>query len=171
MTSLTWYRSWPTEVPEGRAYVVDSMDRLPMSDCNYRTVPLWPDDEPGICLLEWDVALALPERERFAELALTHPDRVLVAPYTKPYHSGPHQQLHRMVDQTPIPEGQDFCHYFGFGCVYLPREMVREFEADYLKADRPRRQFSDVTFSLWHLKTYGRADVTWDVRPQHLHGD
>lgn len=175
METLTWYRSWPAEVPEGRAYVQDSMDRLLMSSQpptigDYRTVGFWPYDEPGICLLEWDIALARPERERFAELASEHPDRVLVAPYTKVY-DGVSKVVHRHVDQTPIPLGQNWCHYFGFGCIYLPCELVTEFSYDYLRSDRPKRKFTDVTFSLWHLKTYGHADVTWDVHPQHLHGD
>jgi hypothetical protein len=65
----------------------------------------------------------------------------------------------------PILEGQDWAHSFGFGCIYFPQTILRR----YLAERRP--SMSDSRFSDWHIDHYGTVAVTWDVRPQHLHGD
>lgn len=160
---LRWLRSWPTAVPGGRAHVHDHLPRLHMSGHDYLTAEL-PDDEPGWCLLEWDVALASEERARFAALALEAPGRVLVAPYHIYPVAGPPAGVHRTAGR-PIPEGAPAAETFGLGCVYLPQPVLRAFMASTPPA------FTDRSFSRWHLAEYGPAGVTWEVHPQHLHGD
>jgi hypothetical protein len=164
-SSLKWYRSWPIVVPEGRAYVVDSLPRLGMSRCDYNTIePEWPEDEPGFCLLEWDVALDIQSRTRFAMRAEETPERVVVAPYIKNY-GGAVRQVHRRTGFESIEEGEPKTDFFGFGCIYLPQRVLREY------LDTRPEKFTDVTFSRWYRNKYGRVSVIWDVRPQHLHGD
>lgn len=161
-SSLKWYRSWPREIPAGRAYVQDNLPRLLMSDCDYNTVEEWPEDDPGLCLLEWDMALDLRERTTFAEIAERNPDKPLVAPYYKSY-GGAIKIVHRSLDFEDLEEGYPKTDLAGFGCIYLPQKLLREF-----LATNPT-SFTDVTFSDWHYFRHGQIDVTWDVHPQHLH--
>ena len=137
-----------------------------MSNCDYSTVESWPDDEPGFCMLEWDVALDIQDRNRFVALAEQQPDKVLVAPYIKSY-GGAIRQIHSHMGFIPIGEGDTQAANFGLGCVYLPQKFLRAF-----LAGRDRREaFTDTTLSAWHWRFHGPATVTWDVHPQHLHGD
>jgi hypothetical protein len=164
-SSIDWYRSWPREIPKGRAHVRDSLPRLPMTNCDYRTMQ-WPDE--GFCLLEWDIALDRRQRATFADQAAERPDEVLVAPYWL-FYGGSGRLVHRkLFNLDPIAEGAPTADLFGFGCVYFPRQMI----LDYLAYQPYRREpFTDTTFSHWHRRTHGKARVTWDVHPQHLHGD
>lgn len=167
VSDIRWYRSWPATSPEGRAFVQDSLPRLIMSDCDYSTVQEWPDDDPGFCMLEWDVALDLESRNRFVELAEQRPDRILVAPYIKSY-GGAIRQIHSHMGYNPIAVGDTRAENFGLGCVYLPQAELQRF----LVERDPREPFTDTSLSTWYwTKRHRFADVTWEVRPQHLHGD
>ncbi|MCI0632515.1 MAG: hypothetical protein L0206_01135 [Actinobacteria bacterium] len=169
--TLTWWRSWPETIPEGRAYVVDGLPRLVMRDCNYATLAdyqPWPDDEPGFCLIEWDLALDVVSRDRFAARARRHPDRVLVAPYyLRPEHRLP-VLVHRSRGK-PIEWGEPRCEWFGFGCIYFPKAILDRWWLE--MPARSRGKWNDTTFSSWLMPRYGPTDVAWDVYPQHLHGD
>jgi len=150
-------------VPAGRAHVHDQLPRLLMRDHDYANAQL-PGDQPGWCMLEWDVALASEARERFAELALQAPDRVLVAPYSIYPIGGPPAGVHRIAGR-PIPHGAPEAETFGLGCIYLPQAILRHWHAT------GGGRLDDRTFSRWHHRIYGPAAVTWQVSPQHLHGD
>lgn len=172
--SLTWWRSWPhpdETRARGRAHVIDDMPRLIMRGGDYATVEGGlPDAEPGLCLLEWDVALGRRGRALFEEIALTEPHRILVAPYDiHPEGQGP-TVVHKLCTDLakpgmrwPITPGMPVADSFGFGCIYLPRAVLARW--------RPGKSMRDSTFSDWHIANVGRARVTWDVHPQHLHGD
>lgn len=162
--TLRWYRSWPEIVPPGRAYIHDHLERLVMTDHDYATATL-PGDQPGFCMLEWDIALASEGRRRFAEVALTQPGRILVAPYCIYPVGGPPAGVHRTAG-WPITPGTPEAETFGLGCIYLPAAIL-----DRWRADMAGERLTDRAFSTWHLRTYGRARVTWAVSPQHLHGD
>jgi hypothetical protein len=171
---LTWWRSWPhpdETRAAGRAHVIDDLPRLVMRDGDYATVEGGlPTVEPGVFLLEWDVALGLRERTRFEEIALTEPHRVLVAPYDiHPVGQGP-TVVHKVCPDPakpgmrwPVAEGDPVADSFGFGCIYLPQAVLARWPAS--------KSMRDSTFSDWHIATVGRARVTWAVHPQHLHGD
>lgn len=174
---MHWYRSFPLDGERraiGRAHVVDSLPRLVMRDCDYSTVKGGlPVDEPGFCMLEWDVALGRRERDLFAEMALTDPDRVMVAPYDIFPEGQPPTLVHRHAadirkpgHRVPVAFSMTECHSFGFGCIYLPRSVVVAWQKD-----KPSAFFNDARFSDWHIARYGTARVIWDVHPQHLHGD
>lgn len=160
---MRWYRSWPAVVPEHRAYVCDHLPRLVMTGHDYATAEL-PADEPGFCMLEWDIALDQVGRALFVETALQLPGRVLVAPYSIYPVAGPPAGVHRTVGR-PIAEGAPWAETFGLGCVYLPQAVLRHWQAT------GPRELTDRSFSRWYHRTYGPAAVTWQVSPQHLHGD
>jgi hypothetical protein len=174
VTLLRWYRSWPApgqQRAEGRARVEDHLPRLVMRDCDYSTADL-PTDLPGFCMLEWDVALDVAGRDRFAAHAFEDPERILVAPYLIYPHGAPPVVVHKSADnpkrighRRPIPEGQDWAHSFGFGCIYFPQVILDDWRAG------GRRRMTDARFSDWHIANHGTVEVTWWVAPQHLHGD
>lgn len=172
---LTWWRSWPQadeERQHGRARIEDGLPRLHMRDGDYATVEGGlPDVEPGFCMVEWDVALALREREVFAEIALTEPHRILVAPYDIRPDGGRPTVVHKLCTDPerkpgirfPLEAEMPVADSFGFGCIYLPQAIISRWPAG--------KVMRDSTFSDWHIANIGRARVTWAVHPQHLHGD
>ena len=187
---MRWMRSWPAAIPPNRAYVVDELPRLVID--NYDYTPLG-DIDDDVCVLEWDMALAEDERAKFDEHVTYSPGFVAVAPY-KLYHvqdtaySTRPVMAHRVI--TDFGRGWDwiryydqFCDYFGFGMIYLPRDVVREF----LAAPAPERgaplvtpggytdcRFHDQTFSMWYRHRYKgggtKTRVVWECQPVHLHG-
>lgn len=175
--TLSWYRSWPA--PEEWAahdldkvpHVVDQLPRLTMSAKNYQRVQ-WPKDLPGFCMLEWDIALDSLSRRRFITKALERPHEVLVAPYL--FHDTVvcwvgNDGSHNSADDRPLRGGCEHCgedrtDSFGFGCIYFPQDVLREF-----LAQMDHTGMTDDTFGQWYLPRYGQARVTWSVHPQHLH--
>lgn len=174
VSGLTWWRSWPhPDEPrqKGRAHVVDDLPRLIMRDGDYGTVEGGlPDVEPGFCMLEWDVALGARERALFEDIAMEEPDRVLVAPYDIYPEGQPPTVVHKVCPDVSKP-GMRFpantndwtVHSFGFGCIYLPQRTLLPWPSG--------KVMRDSTFSDWHIARHGHARLTWDVHPQHLHGD
>ena len=179
---MRWLRSFPAVVPPHRAYVMDDMERLLLADYDYS--PLAAIDE-DVCVLEWDMAASREDRAAFAASAERRRSHILVAPY-RLYTVDPTGPVwcHRRVGldggEQWIAECEPICDYFGFGLIYLPRELVRAF----LVAPAPERgcppglgpaQYSDCrmhdqTFSVWHHRSgYGPVMVDWSVRPVHLH--
>jgi hypothetical protein len=169
---LRWYRSWPEAPPPGRAFVHDGVPRLLMTGCDYQTLTRfqpWPPHRPGFCLLEWDVALDRVGRARFAEEALAEPDRILVAPYHIYPVGGRPTIVHKHGpgrSRVPIARPRPTADSFGFGCIYMPQLVLQRF-----LITRPRAPMRDSLFSDWHMDRYPPVRVTWDVHPQHLHGD
>ena len=68
-------RSWPAEVPDGRAHVVDGMDRLVIKDFRYD--PWLNDVIDSVLLTEWDIAVGRDELLRFMHHAKAFPDHSL----------------------------------------------------------------------------------------------
>lgn len=172
MSQLRWYRSWPRGVPDGdaprvtpRAHIVDSIPRIEIESFDYMTGNL-PTDRPGFCLLEWDMAFESAERIRFAHAAATRPKTVLVAPYNLYPIDGVPECAHRNEYGDPIPYGEWMCASFGFGCIYLPHDLVSAFmrEAGDLG-------MTDATFSRYARETGAEVIVDWTFRPHHLSGD
>lgn len=173
--TLAWYRSWPAaheyaelqSKGQLRPHVLDTLPRLVMAGQNYATVERWPEDTPGFCLLEWDIAVDPWGRRAFAAEALAEPRRVLVAPYrladTWCMHKG-NDGRGPTPESRPVTPADDETDSFGLGCVYLPRSVLSEFleQADHLG-------FTDFTFGRWYHARYGPARLTWRVHPQHLH--
>lgn len=164
-------RSWPERVPEGRARVEDSIERLINSDYDYRCLGDVGDD---VLLLEWDIAVGRDELVRFAKRAQENPDQVLVAPYPI-YRStiGLHdieKPVWPMRRYTANEQSMRFaqpsdthCHIFALGMTYLPAAIVQKFLADY------PGHFSDVSFSGWHYRNITKeVPIAWDCPAVHL---
>jgi hypothetical protein len=177
-----WYRSWPSDSDFAEneldkvPHVVDNLPKLVMSRQNYKTVGEyrslgtndgWPNDTPGFCMLEWDIALDTQGQRSFAALATLEPREILVAPYR--WHDswinfvgndgrGP------TPDSRPVNVTDARCDSFGLGCIYIPRAILTEF-----LDGMTHLGFTDYTFGQWYRERYGQARVTWDVHPQHVH--
>lgn len=145
---IKWYRSWPYPVEQPdyafTPHVNDTLPKLLMHSYDYRSVENWPTDTPGICLLEWDVALDVPSRNWFSQIAARNSHLVHVATYYM---------------------GQNDSDYrYGFGCVYLPLAIVNIF----LSAN-VGYAFSDGNFFNWYRQLYGEPVHVFGIHPQHLH--
>ena len=172
-------RSWPAQIPDGRAYVVDDIPKFVMGvdtpQFDYRGLVNLDDD---VVLIEWDIAIGGEQLIRFMDRAKAEPDRVRVAPYYLYRRGGTDGRspqfpfyCHRIREPgrrawVTGPE-HTHCHMFGFGLVYLPAYLIRGFVAQM----GPTSQFTDTTFSRWHLRTAKHRDVPidWDCHAIHLH--
>lgn len=164
-------RSWPSQPPEGRARVDDSIERLVMDGYDYRLLGDVGDD---VLLLEWDIAIGRDELVRFARRAQETPERVLVAPYPI-YRStiGLREVERRVWPMRRYEEGElttrfaeptdTHCHLFALGMTYLPAAIVKAFLVDY------DGHFSDTSFSGWHYRNVEReVPIAWDCPAVHL---
>lgn len=180
---MKWIRSFPQTIPAGRAYVVDDLPRLLLTDYDYTPLGALDDD---ICLIEWDMAISREMREDFALYARGAGEKPLVAPYRlyeareQPVYA--HRLLSASGEESWVANERDcYADYIGLGLVYLPRTLIRGF----LAAPAPARgrspflpseagyndlRFTDQTLSIWLRHTQGRRTrIAWDVRPIHLH--
>ncbi len=182
MTELNWYRSWPSPGDwaendlDTRDYVVDHLPRILIAGHNYKTVSDyrslgtengWPDDVPGFCMLEWDIALDSHGRRSFAAQALLEPHEILVAPYrwqASWIHFVGNDGRGPTEESRPVNVTDKRTDSFGLGCIYIPSGVLRKF----LPA-MDRLGFTDYTFGQWYYGLYGSARLTWDVHPQHVH--
>lgn len=177
---MRWVRSFPSVVPPGRSYVVDMLPRLTMTNYDYTPLASLDDD---ICLLEWDIALSETDRKIFELQTHAEPGRVRVAPYLLSVPGPLHYAHRRLVSpilaygklsERWINQADAFCEYFGFGCIYLPRDLIRRFS----RANARERggnppadtRFTDQTFSYWHYHGgHGPVPIEWAITAVHLH--
>lgn len=167
-------RSWPVNVPTGRSYVVDDAPRMLNENYSYAGLV---DVDDDVIQLDWDTAVSREDLQHFAQWARMAPAEVHVAP-VKVYPDS-RRGLTRTIWNLRTYEGEGLretreweptCDLFGFGMVYLPGHMIREFSAtfaDELAAGTVR--WDDTGFAGWHHRTHGPANVAWNVRPIHLH--
>ena len=176
-------RSWPTHIPEGRSYVVDAIPRLLMSQLDYRP-PLEAMEPDDVLLIEWDIAVGKHELLVFAERARDSPEQILVAPYRiyrgeKYSDLGQDMWAHRHWDGTADPPGSTFPRFggwqpvmtgeptanlFGFGLIYLPRELISAFMASNFS-----NLFGDAQFGMWHYTNVAKeVPIAWECPAVHL---
>jgi hypothetical protein len=168
-------RSWPAKIPTGRAYVIDTLERLVIDNHHYGPLA---DIDDDILLIEWDMAVDKQELIGFAGRARATPGRVLVAPYRIYYPNLPwpvpiwaHRHwagepagMVNITGATPVDDGDEYCQLFGLGLVYLPRGIVRAYFADAYSA-----HFGDTEFSSWHYRNVAHdVPIDWSTRPVHL---
>lgn len=168
-------RSWPDRIPEGRAYVVDDLERLVIANCHYGALREVDDD---VLLLEWDIVASREDLRAFGEHAQARPGEVLVAPYRiypDNYLIPEPIWAHRTWDGNgagttcplgakPVADDEPTCSLFGLGMVWLPRDVLRAWFAAGWAA-----HFGDVEFSMWHWQYVARqVRIDWSVRPAHL---
>lgn len=166
-------RSWPANIPEGRSYVVDDIPRFVMGadghQYDYRGLVDYGDD---IVLIEWDIAVGGEQLRTFMARAAAEPDRVRVAPYLLYRGRRDYPFYVHRVRQPGVKtwvKGPDdvHCNMFGFGLIYLPRDLIAAFVAQL----RPEQKFGDSEFSRWHMRFAKHRDVPidWDCHCVHLH--
>lgn len=169
-------RSWPTTPPDGRAHVVDRVERLVIEQYGYQSLDQVGDD---VLLIEWDIAIDREGLARFVEHIRDDPTRVLVAPYRLYYPDLPepvwaHRHWggepvgqHHPVGCSFVVEGDKHCNLFGLGMTYLPREVIRA-----VVDAQPASRIGDTELSMWHYRNVATdVPICWDVRPVHLHYD
>lgn len=172
-------RSWPTTIPEGRAYVVDDIPKFMMGgeespEFDYRGLLDLDDD---VVLIEWDIAVGGEDLVLFMARAKAEPDQVRVAPYLL-YRGGRdgRPQIPFYCHRIRGPGARSWatredthCQMFGFGLVYLPAALLRAFVAQM----DPKSHFGDSEFSRWHMRhapPHLRAvPIDWDLKLVHLH--
>jgi hypothetical protein len=169
-------RSFPDPLPAGRNYVVDDCERLVNTDYSYRGLVALDDD---VIHLDWDTAVGRDTLIEFAKQCRSEPGRVRVAPqrfeaghrrgFVTPQwnclvydHDG---QALRYVTETDVE-----AHLFGFGMVYLPRPVLREFEDTFgAQFDAGKERFGDTSFAGWHYRRFGGAPIEWGCKTVHVH--
>jgi hypothetical protein len=174
-------RSFPANVPSGRSYVHDDLERLVMDRYDYRVLAGLDDD---VVLIEWDVAVGREELDLFISRAMADPGRVRVAPYrlyqTTSGRQAPHFPIwaHRRYEGTPqtgytraVDTNEPTCHLFGFGLIYFPRRLIGEFLDWFVFPEARIHPFDDGSFSAWHYAHNPEREVPidWDVPAVHLH--
>lgn len=161
-------RSWPSRPPTGKSFVVDDAERVEVDDYDYHRLPDLGDD---VINLDWDIAVAREDVERFALQSRSEPERLLVAPYpiypdTRPGLPGVTWPMRRHEDGglRYVRTGEPTCHLFGFGMTYLPRGLLRGFVEE-----NPGVRLDDTAFAGWHYRENAtEVPIAWDVRPVHL---
>jgi len=167
-------RSWPLHPPPGRARVEDDTTRLLNEGYEYRGLRDFDDD---ILHLDWDMAVSKEDLVSFAGKAKQRSDEVRVAPYliypdTRPGLPKPTWSCRKYTadDRSQlryISDGEETCHLFGFGMVYLPRDLIIGFTDTYPAGGRVL--MDDNAFSTWHhAEVKAETALDWDVKPIHL---
>ena len=199
---MRWYRSYFRNWEESakaadksrRGIVWDPGQCEPVYVDNYNYWDFFTsvlDDD--VIIIEMDMAISYDDRRRFEKYCREKPDIVHVAPYPHYGFKNTYERVgwvHRNSVNCSVREGDEYCLYCGFGLIYLPLAMIRQFvqainDGVWVKDDRehdfclglkyhetgePANFASDCTFSYWHASVIGDpVPVHWDVRPVHLH--
>jgi hypothetical protein len=171
-------RTWPAHVPEGKHYVVDSLDRVTIQNYDMRFLR---DMDDSVILLEWDIAIAYHDLWNFRAHCLAAPHLVHVAPYPLYPESlneivAPVWAHRHMVNECPlqlqwVEFGDPVCDIFSTGMVYLPKEIIHRLdESDELVTWH--NNINDSKLAFWHYYNIKeKVPIHWDVRPIHLHYD
>jgi hypothetical protein len=160
-------RSFPDDGgPPGRAHVEDDLERYLNRPYDYSGLAAYGDD---ILLLEWDIAVSRTDLGIFAQRVKGR-DWPAVAPFldrdgTKYMHwrrfGEPNREQYR-----PIRKGEPDCDLFGFGMVYFPAWVLRDYPPGWGNSSI----LSDGSLPRW-LQSLPHArpvPVDWDIVVVHL---
>ena len=156
-------RSFPDDGgPPGRGHIIDGLERFLQPAFDYTGLKRYGED---IVLLEWDIAVSTLDLARFAA-SVQGRDWPAVAPFLS--RDGAHY-LHWRVegqDQRPITQGEPDCDLFGFGMVYLPWHVIRDYPDGYGGSS----VLSDGSLPRWLQEAHGPrpVPVDWSVTVVHL---
>ena len=169
-------RCWPDPAPVGRTgYVVDDCPRLYNTNYSYRGLVALDDD---VISLDWDTAVGRDDLVTFAKRCRANPDQVLVVPQVMDVgwrrgwtDSRWNCMVYEGNGKRHVRPGEPTCHLFGFGMVYLPRDVLAAFEARWApKLDAGTVRFDDMGFAGWHHREVSRdTPIAWEVNAVHLH--
>lgn len=198
---MKWYRSYLKNLEttvqcakrRNKAFVYDPGHCEPyFAENSYGYWGLFERATEDFILIEWDIALSLEDRLRFESLCQERPDHVQVAPYRHYFYRNNFRDyawMHRSGPMNFVNEGDPFCFYFGFGLIYLPLDVVKQYIKDAndyrtIVSERgteyklnpgapPIGATFDCLFSDWYATVTNMRPVPihWDVRPIHLNYD
>jgi hypothetical protein len=160
-------RSFPDDGgPPGRAHVEDDLERYLNRPYDYSGLPAYHDD---ILLLEWDIAVSRTDLGIFAQRVKGR-DWPAVAPFLN--RDGTHYMHWRYIGEPrreqyrPIRKWERTCDLFGFGMVYFPAWVLRDYPPGWGNSSI----LSDGSLPRW-LQTLPQArpvPVDWDITVVHL---
>jgi hypothetical protein len=159
-------RSFPDDGgPPGRAHVEDDLERYLNRPYDYSGLKAYGDD---ILLLEWDIAVSRTDLGIFAQRVKGR-DWPMVAPFLN--RDGTHYMHWRipadpLLTLRPIFHGEPDCDLFGFGMVYFPAWVLRDYPPGWGSSSI----LSDGSFPRW-LQSLPQArpvPVDWDITVVHL---
>jgi hypothetical protein len=161
-------RSFPDDGgPPGRAHVVDDLERYLNRPYDYSGLKAYGDD---ILLLEWDIAVSRTDLGIFAQRVKGR-DWPVVAPFLN--RQGTHYMHWRAMTTAveaerfrPIRKGEPDCELFGFGMVYFPAWVLRDYPPGWGNSSI----LSDGSLPRW-LQSLPQArpvPVDWDITVVHL---
>jgi hypothetical protein len=198
---MKWYRSYLTDLEttiafadrKRRSFVYDPGHCEPYyASSNFGYWGLFEKATESFCLLEWDIALSFEDRKRFENYCKADPEHIHVAPYQHYGYKNVYtdfSHIHRQGPMNFAREGDPYCFYFGFGLIYLPLHLVKQYMRDAengfvvnteagstcpLYPGEPKFDESfDCIFSDWYTTAWDMEPVPihWDVRPIHLNYD
>jgi hypothetical protein len=172
-------RSWPLNPPKTqKPHIIDDCERVYIKTVDYRPLADLNDD---VIHLDWDVAVGMVELRNFAKKCLAEPNTVRVAPtmmyssrYWRDELPGDGRgwftdwmvQVQMNVGTRPIKYGEPYGHFFSFGLVYLPKQILR----DFVNQLKDNEQFRDREFCQWFQKSTGGTSVPveWATNAVHL---
>lgn len=169
-------RTIPAKIPEGRNYVVDSLDTIEVDNYDMRFLS---DLDDSVILLEWDIAVAHHDLYNFIVHCDSAPQLVHVAPYPLYPESldevvAPVWAHREVLNMMPlqlrwIDYGEPVCDIFSTGMVYLPKHIINRLtESD--DVITWHTNINDSKLAFWYYHVIGeKVPVHWDVRPIHLH--
>ena len=156
-------RSFPNEdPPPGRGYVQDSLERFPQPAFDYTGLKAFADD---VIIVEWDIAVSAADLAAFTERAGGE-HWPIVAPFLN--RDSAHY-MHWRADglrYRPIIKDEPDCDLFGFGLVYLPAWVIRDYPNGYGGSSI----MSDGSLPRWLREQPGwkPVPVDWTITVVHI---
>jgi hypothetical protein len=158
-------RSFPDgALPVGRGYIHDGLERFLQPAFDYTGLKRYDDD---VIVLEWDIAVSAADIARFREDVGGH-DWPVVAPFLN--REGTHFMHWRDPGGgralRPIVHGEADCDLFGFGMVYLPAALIRDYPGGFGGSSI----LSDGSFPRWleTLPQWRPVPVDWSITVVHV---
>jgi hypothetical protein len=161
-------RSFPDDGgPPGRAHVEDDLERYLNRPYDYSGLKAYGDD---ILLLEWDIAVSRTDLGIFAQ-RVKGSEWPVVAPFlsragAKYMHWRAQTTAVEAERYRPIRKGEPDCDLFGFGMVYFPAWVLRDYPPGWGNSSI----LSDGSLPRW-LQTLPQAKpvpVDWGITVVHL---
>lgn len=158
-------RAWPAAQDVARlnwnGCVVDQLERIETSEYDYRPLRdrCMSGGFDGMLAFDWDIAFSLEDLRAMTGRARNRPDRGFVAPYWLYSHATwAHRRDGRWIDL-----GDAWCDLPGWGAIYVPAPLLRQWEP----ADTDPR-LTDQNFGEWAKGRGLTWAVDWQIRVIHL---
>jgi hypothetical protein len=146
--------------PEGRSYVQDDLEKLYTRPFDISGLKQYHDD---IVLLEWDIAVSRLDLARFT--ANAKGDWPVVAPFLDRRSERYMHWRKEPVGYRAIRKDEPTCDLFGFGMVYFPEWVIRDYPMGYGNSNT----MTDGNLPRWLQEQEQRpVPVDWTITVVHL---